>query len=156
MITYISSQVPETKGDFKKKREKGYKILHQLGDIAESYGKFISMETHPPFCLNAEEMKRTMVGVNHPAVRINFDTANIYYYNKLKIGQGIDQMNQVLDHIGSFHLKETDGKYKGWFFPPLGTPKGIVDFKKVFEIMDARGFDGVYTLEIEGTTKDEE
>jgi sugar phosphate isomerase/epimerase len=62
----------------------------------------------------------------------------------------------VLDYIGSFHLKETDGKFKGWFFPPLGTPGGIVDFKKVFDIMDARGFDGIYTLEIEGTTKDED
>jgi len=131
-------------------REKGYKVLRKLGDIAESYGKFISMETHPPYCLNAEEMLRTMKGVDHKCIRINFDTANIYYYNQLKPGEGINEMEKVADYIGSFHLKETNGIPKTWFFPALGAPGGIVDFGKVFEIMDKRKFDGIYTLEIEG------
>ena len=143
----------KTNGDFKKNREAGYKVLRELGDIAQSYGKFISMETHPPFCTNADEMLRTMQGVNHPAVRINFDTANIYYYNKLKIGGGISEMEKVIKSIGSLHLKQSNGKPKTWFFPEFSDPEGIVDFKKVFDIMDAAGFQGIYTIEMEGTKK---
>jgi sugar phosphate isomerase/epimerase len=139
-----------SKGNFEKHREEGYKVLHKLGDIAESYGTYISMETHPPYCMNAKQMVQTMKGTDHPCVRINFDTANIYYYNQLKPGEGIDQMQEVIDYIGSFHLKESNGKPKDWFFPALGHPGGIVDFKRIFEIMDARSFDKYYTLEIEG------
>jgi sugar phosphate isomerase/epimerase len=145
---FFSSTKAKTTFGFK--REKGYKILHKLGDIAESYGKFISMETHPPYCLNADEMLRTMKGVDHKCVRINFDTANIYYYNQLKPGEGINQMEKVADYIGSLHLKESNGIPKAWFFPALGSPGGIVDFAKVFEIMDKHKFDGIYTLELEG------
>jgi sugar phosphate isomerase/epimerase len=141
----------KTKGKFEKKRDEGYKVLQKLGDIAQSYGKFISMETHPPYCLNADEMLRTMEAVNHPAVKINFDTANIYYYNKLKPGEGINEMQKVVKYIGSMHLKESNGKPKTWFFPELGHPEGIVDFKKVFEVLDAAGFKGISTLELEGT-----
>ena len=143
----------KTKGKYKKMREPGYAVLRQLGEIAQQYGKFLSLETHPPFCVNADEMLKTMKGVNHPAVKINFDTANIYYYNKLQPGEGITEMEKVIDYIGSMHLKETNGKYKTWFFPALGAEGGIVDYKKIYDILDKAGFDGISTLEIEGTKK---
>ena len=150
---YFFSSV-KTKRKFGRNNAQCYKVLHQLGDIAERYGKFISMETHPPFCLNAAEMLKTMEGVNHKAVRINFDTANIYYYNKLKPGDGLLEMERVKPYIGSLHIKQTNGQYKGWYFPPLNDPKGVVDFKKVFASMDQIGFTGLYTLEIEGIAGD--
>jgi L-ribulose-5-phosphate 3-epimerase len=141
----------KTKGDFEKNKEEGYKVLHQLGEIAQSYGKIISMETHPPYCMNAAQMLETIEKVNHPAIKINFDTANIYYYTKLKPGEGIDEMEKVVDHIGSMHLKESNGGYKTWFFPELGHPGGIVDFKRIFEILEKHNFTGVSTIELEGT-----
>ncbi len=147
---YFFSSV-KTKGKFSKKSEKAYENLRQLGDIAEEYETFISMETHPPFCTNASEMLKTMEEVNHPRIRVNFDTANIYYYNEIEVGQGIEEMQKVVDYIGSLHIKQTNGKFKTWHFPHLGADTGIVDFKKVFEVMDNVGFDGVYTLEMEGT-----
>ncbi len=147
---YIFSST-KTKGKFLKRRKKGYKVLRKLGDIAEEYGTFISMETHPPFCKGADEMLETMENVDHPHVRVNFDTANIYYYNKIEEGEGIDELKRVIDYIGSLHIKQTNGKYKTWHFPNLGADTGIVDFKEVFSIMDDHGFDGIYTLEMEGT-----
>ena len=48
-------------------------------------------------------------------------------------------------------VKQTNGGYKTWHFLSLGAETGIVNFKKVFDIMDNAGFDGVFTLEIEGT-----
>ena len=63
----------------------GYKIFHQLGDIAESYGKFISMETYLPFLFKRRRNETHNGRSESPCGPINFDTANIYYYNKLKI-----------------------------------------------------------------------
>ena len=65
-------------------------------------------------------------------------------------------MNQVLHYIGSFHLKETDGKYKGWFALPWALQKELLISKKFLTLRMPQNFDGVYTLEIEGTTKDED
>ncbi len=141
----------KTKKKFKRGKDQGYEILKKLGDIAESYGKFISMETHPPFCTGGDQMLETMKNVDHPAIRVNFDTANIYYYNRMQPGEGITEMKRVIDYIGSFHIKQTNGKFKTWYFPDLPDPKGIVDFKAVFNIMEEKGFDGIYTFEIEGS-----
>lgn len=143
---YFSS-AKSSKKDF----EKAYVVLSKLGDIAKKYDTIIALETHPPFCTNAEVMLETMKKVNHPNVRINFDTANIYYYNKFQPGDGIKEMDKVKEYIASIHLKESNGKPETWWFPPLGTAGGIVDYKKTFEIMNGVGFYGPWTLELEGT-----
>jgi inosose dehydratase len=95
------------------------------------------LETHPPFCTNADKMLETMEKVNHPNIRINFDTANIYYYNKFEVGDGIKEMEKVKQYIASIHLKESNGKPETWWFPPLGSNGGIVDYKKIFYIISA-------------------
>lgn len=127
-------------------REIAYARLREVGDRAARYGVTVALETHPDLCTNAEEMLRTMNGVNHPNVRINFDTANIYYYN-----EGLDavtELRKVADFVVSVHLKDTNGGYRTWFFPALG--EGIVDFPSVFRLLNERGFTGPFTLEIEG------
>jgi len=89
---------------------------------------------------------QAMQAVDHPAVRVNFDTANIYYYN-----EGVDgmaEMATVMPYIGGIHLKDTDGGYKTWCFPTFG--EGIVDFRAVFDLANANGFYGPFTMEIEG------
>lgn len=135
----------------KKAMKKAYANLKKIGDIAQKYGKFISMETHPPFCNNADIMLETMKNVDSPGVKINFDTANIYFFNELKPGEGLEEMKKVLPYIGSLHVKQTNGKNKEWYFPALDDDEGVVDFKEVFKIMDDAGFDGIYTIELEGT-----
>jgi sugar phosphate isomerase/epimerase len=45
-------------------------------------------------------------------------------------------------------LKDTRGRFKTWDFPGLGD--GIVDFSRVFGLLNARGFHGPFTIEIEG------
>ncbi len=127
-------------------KDDAYRKLQALGDHAQDIGAAISMETHPNMCRNADQMLETMHGVDHPAIRVNFDTANIYYYN-----QGIDgteELNKVLDFVASVHLKDTNGGYKDHHFPTLG--KGIVDFPKVFQMLNEVGFYGPFTFEMEG------
>ena len=123
-----------------------YERLHRAGVKAAEYGITIGMETHPDLITNAAVALETMHGVDHPNVRVNYDTANIHYYNRDV--DHVDEMVKVIDYIGRMHLKDTDGGYKTWCFPPVG--EGIVDFKKVFDRLNNHGFFGPFTMEIEG------
>lgn len=120
--------------------------LREAGETAALYGVTIAMETHPDMITNADVALETMRGVNHPNVRVNFDTANIYYYNEGV--DGIAELKKVLDYVGAMHLKETNGRFKTWHFPAFG--EGIVDFKEVFRLLNERKFYGPFTMEIEG------
>jgi inosose dehydratase len=50
--------------------------------------------------------------------------------------------------VKSVHLKDTLGGFHDPNFPVLG--EGVVDFKSVFEVLNAVGFFGPFTLELEG------
>jgi sugar phosphate isomerase/epimerase len=120
--------------------------LRYVGDVAAGLGIAVALEIHPDLATNGSVALKTMQRVHHPNVRINFDTANIYFYNRgLKAR---DELAKVLDFVASVHLKDTKGGYKSFRFPPLG--EGIVDFAEVFAMLDRREFPGPYTLELEG------
>lgn len=127
-------------------KQLAYERLRQVGDVAADGGVIVLLETHPDLVTNGDVGLETMRGVNHPNIRINFDTANIYYYNRNV--DGIEEMKKVLPYIEGVHLKDTNGGYKQFYFPALG--EGIVDFKKVRELLNARGFYGPFTIEVEG------
>jgi sugar phosphate isomerase/epimerase len=123
-----------------------YGRLREAGEVAAGHGVTIVLETHPDLATNAKVALATMRGVNHPNMRINFDTANIYFYNRDV--DGTEELRRIVGSVGAVHLKDTDGGYRHWHFPALG--RGIVRFPEVFAILDAAGFTGPYTLEIEG------
>lgn len=120
--------------------------LRELAEVAAERGVTIALETHPPFCLNATAMLATMAAVDHPNLAVNLDTANIYYYNEGL--NSADELERVVEHVVSLHLKDTDGGFKSVNFPVLG--EGVVDFERIFAILDDAGFDGPLTLELEG------
>ena len=123
-----------------------YGRLQDIGDAAAERGIVVAMETHPDLITNADVALETMRGVNHHNIRINFDTANVHYYN-----EGVDaveQFRRVSDEVAAVHLKDTNGAFQTWHFPALG--EGIVDFPAIFEIFASHGRNGPYTLELEG------
>ncbi|MGQ9607732.1 MAG: sugar phosphate isomerase/epimerase family protein [bacterium] len=132
-------------------REITYQRLRRAGDNAAKYGITICLETHPILCHNGDEALRTMEGVNHENVRINFDTANIYYYNEGT--DSVTELKKIAKYVKSVHLKDTDGKPRSFNFPPLG--EGVVDFPSIFRILNEVGFYGPFTFELESTSADE-
>jgi len=120
--------------------------LHHLGDVAMANNVTISLETHPPFCENAQGMLDTMQEVDHANVALNLDTANVFYYNEGL--DSADELERVTGHLASVHLKDTDGGFKSPNFPILG--QGIVQFPRIKQILDMVGFAGPLTLELEG------
>lgn len=127
--------------------------LRHLGDTAAELGMTLTLETHKGMTQNATAMLSLMDDLNHPNVRINFDTGNIAYYNR-----GVDpadELERVKHLVGSVHVKDNRGGYEDWYFPALGEG-GAVNFVRVREILDGVGFAGPYTIEIEGIGGEDE
>ena len=113
--------------------------LKKLGDLAGSLGLDVSLETHKGPTQNAEAMLTLMAEVDHPRVRLNFDTGNIAYYNR-----GLDpadELEKVKHLVRSVHLKDSRGGFEDWYFPAIGDG-GAVDFRRIREILDGVGFLG--------------
>jgi L-ribulose-5-phosphate 3-epimerase len=128
-------------------REKVVSHLRRLGDAAADVGLTLALETHKGPTQNAAAMLALMNEVDHPHVRLNFDTGNIAYYN-----QGVDpcdELEKVKHLVRNVHLKDNRGGFEDWYFPALGDG-GAVNFIRVREILDSVGFDGPYTIELEG------
>lgn len=129
-------------------RERIYASLRKIGDHAAKLGITVCFETHRGLCVNHREMLKTMSDLAHPHLRVNFDTANILYYNENVHGEAaLAKACHVVKHV---HLKDTPGKFGEWNFPALGTGGGV-DFLRVYHIMRDCGFKGPYSIEIEGT-----
>jgi inosose dehydratase len=124
-----------------------YERLAAIGDRACGLGVTVVLETHPDLVTNGDVGRQTMEAISHPNVRINFDTANLYFYNRGVTAVG--ELAKVIDYVASVHLKESTGKFDEWVFPTLGT--GVVDFPQIFRMLNARGFAGPCTMELEGT-----
>ncbi len=127
-------------------RETAYARLRAMGDVAAANGVSIAMETHPDLCANGDQMLETMAAVDHPAVGINFDTANIYYYNAG--ADTVAEVRKAAKFVRAVHLKDSIGELESFNFPTLG--QGIVDFPGVFAALAEVGFRGPYTMELEG------
>lgn len=139
-ICFLSAHAGDTP------KETVYEHLRAIGEVARKHGVIVALETHPDLVGNGDDGRATMEGVNHPNIRVNFDTANIYFYN-----HGADAATELakeLDFVAAVHLKDTTGEYHTWNFPALGT--GVVDFRAVFRMLGERGFTGPYTMELEG------
>ena len=131
-------------------KEEACERLRRLGDAVGRHQVYLAMETHPDLCQNAANMLETMAGVDHPWVGINFDTANLHYYD-----EGLDtvaELKQVVSHVRGVHLKDTFGAYHDGNFPVFG--EGIVDFAAVDQLLGEAGYTGACTMELEGGTFD--
>lgn len=124
-----------------------FRHLMQIGDRAGELGLVYCFETHPGVCQHPDSMRETMERLDHPHLKLNFDTGNVLYYNRdLNVA---DALKHVREHVRHAHLKDTNGRYQEWHFPALGAG-GAVDFAQVKTLLDEVNYTGPYSLEIEG------
>jgi sugar phosphate isomerase/epimerase len=127
-------------------KEVAYRRLREAGEVARRHGVTIALETHPDLGTNAAAHLETMRQVNHPNVRVNFDTGNITYYNA-----GADvvaELKQVIDYVATVELKDHGGTPRTWDFPALG--QGKIDFRGVIAVLREHRYAGPLTIEVEG------
>jgi L-ribulose-5-phosphate 3-epimerase len=131
-------------------KQEAYDRLRRAGDAVGKHQVYLALETHPDLCQNGDNMLQTMAGVNHPWVGVNYDTANIYYYNQ-KIDT-VAEVKKAARHVRGVHLKDTMGGYHDGNFPVFG--EGIVDFAGVGKALTAVDYRGPYAMELEGGSFD--
>ena len=127
-----------------------YALLRDVGDYAADRGVKIAIEIHGGITANATAALRTMAEVDRENVGINFDTANILYYNiEFSPADGARELEALAKHVFHVHLKDiVRGKTrKDHVLPRLG--QGEVDLPKVFQILHAAGFYGPFSFEVE-------
>ncbi len=121
--------------------------LRRIGDTAAEQGITIALETHKGPTQNAAAMLQLMGDLDHPNIRLNFDTGNIAYYNE---GMNpADELEKVKSLVRNVHVKDNRGGLEDWYFPAVGDG-GAVDFTRIRTILDGVGYKGAYTIEIEG------
>lgn len=128
-------------------REVLYRHLEAIGEYAARLNITYCFETHPGVCQYPDSMRALMDCLNHPHLKLNFDTGNILYYNQnLDVA---DALKSVRTHVRHVHLKDTNGRFRDWHFPALGAG-GAVDFARIKQLLDEIDYAGPYSLEIEG------
>jgi len=120
--------------------------VRALGRRAAAAGVQIALETHEGATRTGASSRELLEEVDDPAVGLNYDTANIIYYND-DVDPALD-VRTVADRVRHVHLKDTAGGRGEWQFCALG--RGRVDFPAIIAALRAAGFRGTYSLEIEG------
>ena len=90
--------------------------------------------------------------VNHPLVRINYDTANAVFYGKDAVTDGaamLKDLDGCIDDVAYMHLKDKAGAQQEWNFPAPG--KGDLPLKEVLQRLEKSGNDCPLSVEIEFT-----
>jgi inosose dehydratase len=128
-----------------------YNWLAQMGEEAAARGVTVVLETHPNLLHNGDVCLQTMHAVNHPAIRINFDTGNISFYNEGT--DAVRELRKVAPYVASTHLKDHSGKFQERCFSTLGA--GVVDFAGVRRTLLEVGYQGPWILQIEGVEGEE-
>jgi sugar phosphate isomerase/epimerase len=120
--------------------------LRQAGDLARKHGVTIALETHPDLGTNGDVHVETMRAINHPNIRVNFDTGNVTYYNHDT--DAATELAKCVDYVATVEFKDHNGEYETWNFPTIGT--GVVDFPAVVKILKDHHYTGPITMEVEG------
>ncbi len=128
-------------------RRQLYRNLTDVGDYAAERGIVVAFETHPGITVSGPDMVRTMKDLDHPNLRLNFDTGNVLFYNEG--ADVIEHLSMVVEWVAHFHLKDSRGGFHEWYFPALGDG-GAVDFAEVGRVSNDAGFYGPFSMELEG------
>ncbi len=123
-----------------------YDRLRRAGDIAAQHGVTLVLETHPDLGTNGDVHVETMKAINHPNVRVNFDTGNITFYNTGT--DAVAELKKCIDYVATVEVKDHNAELESWVFPALG--EGKTDFPAFFKVLREHNYNGPVTIEVEG------
>lgn len=127
-------------------KEVVYDRLRRAGDAAKQHGVTIVLETHPELGTNGDVQLETMKAINHPNIRVNFDTGNITFYNKG--ASAVEELKKSIEYVATVEFKDHTCGFEEWNFPVVG--QGKVDFPGLLSVLKEHHFQGPITLEFEG------
>jgi L-ribulose-5-phosphate 3-epimerase len=126
-------------------RRETLRRLAQAGDYADGLGLTLALEIHPNIVGSGRAARFLMSELNHPQVRINYDTSNILFFSDL---DPVEDLQDVVSFVAAVHLKDKATRLQRvWDFVPLG--QGVVDFPAVIDVLRKAHFSGPYSIELE-------
>ena len=143
------------------RRSKLVSSLRYLGDCAQKKGVMLVIENHfNTMAVSARESVELVQEINHPAVRILYDQANLTFTEKECYSEAVDTQ---LEYVAYMHVK--DLVFKGgvsFHSSDVSHPKesernvftrivgeGIIPWPQILSLIKSKGYDGWLSLEYE-------
>jgi sugar phosphate isomerase/epimerase len=118
--------------------------IGELADAAQDSGIMILLETGQE---TAEDLRNFLEVVNHPALGVNFDPANMILYGK---GDPIDAVRVLGPWIKHVHIKDAVASQEpGQWGSEVPWGDGIVNHGGFFQSLEEVGFTGAMAIERE-------
>ena len=117
--------------------------VHELGEYAAGLGLEIALELEPfhlSIVNNVDRMVQFLGDVNLPAVKANVDVSHLAL-----AGDAAAEIQKLAGRIAHVHLSDCDGKRHGDLPPGRGT----VTFPPYLQALNAAGFNGTVSIELE-------
>jgi L-ribulose-5-phosphate 3-epimerase len=119
--------------------------IGELADAAQAAGVVVALEIHGDIMATGQKSLPLLRKIGRPdVIRVNYDTGNVEYYGGMR---AVDDVAQIAPFLAHVHLKDTTGGRGVWNFPALGA--GVVDFRRVLDILRTAGYQGPYSVELE-------
>lgn len=113
--------------------------LCQLGDTAKERGLTLLLDTDCEVCGDTLSMASLMAALDHPAVRLHFDTAAVLVRNPGSNGE--IALQRVLSLVGGVRLSDVELPAAAAHYVALGRGGGV-DFARTRQILQAVEFRG--------------
>jgi sugar phosphate isomerase/epimerase len=128
-----------------------YSAVAQCLDCAREHGVMLLLKPHGGLCARADDLLRAVERFRHPNFGICYDPGNIYYYTGEKAEEDLPK---IVEHVRGMCIKDEIGGKEGEVMITPGT--GVVDFPRIFTILNGAGFAGPCWVEcLGGSTLDE-
>lgn len=124
-----------------------YEGLVELADHAATLGMTYCLDLQRGNCRNHRGMLQVMQDVQHPDLRVNFDTGALFYLNEEPVVE--IAFLKVCSFVRHLNLKDSSGEYNSWHFPALGAG-GAVDFLRIYQIMRDMRFPAPLSIHVDG------
>jgi sugar phosphate isomerase/epimerase len=143
-VAYLSMHagfVDESNPDY---AAKVHERIRTLADAAKDHGIVLLLETGQE---TAEELRRFLEKLNHDAVAVNYDPANIILYDK---GDPIESVRVVAQWIRHLHVKDATRTTKpGTWGAEVPWGDGQVGVDAFLNVLGEVGFTGAMAIERE-------
>jgi len=138
-----------SEGALDEQRDQFLARIGPLADEAAAAGITICLETHGGLLATGAMAAALIARIGKPNVGINYDPGNVIFYGDTAPEGDIGAGMPLIRHL---HVKDQIGGVGVWNFPTVGT--GEIPYPDLFAQLDAAGFAGPCSVEVEFTGGD--
>ncbi|MCC6314141.1 MAG: sugar phosphate isomerase/epimerase [Thermomicrobiales bacterium] len=131
-------------GSLEEQRAAFLERIPVLADEAAADGITICLETHGGLLATGQMAADLIRETGRSNIGINYDPGNVIFYGGVRPEDDLPKSVGLIKHM---HVKDQIGGPGVWNFPATGT--GEIDFPVLFAALDAAGFDGPASVEVE-------